>query len=138
MNKVSTIQSRIARPTGFTLIELLIVVVIAGILAAIAVPSYQDYMVRARRSAVESFMMELANKQQQYLLDARTYADTLAKLGYTNEPSDIDPFYTVTIADATAASFTLTATPVVGSAQASDGNLTLDGQGVKAPSAKWK
>ncbi|MDP2786662.1 MAG: type IV pilin protein [Pseudomonadota bacterium] len=122
---------------GFTLIELLITVAIIGILAAIAVPSYQDYMVRARRSAVESFMMELANKQQQYLMDARSYADTLTKLGYSNEPDDIDPFYTVSIAN-TATTFTLTATPVTGSAQAGDGTLTLDQLGVKSPADKWK
>ncbi len=123
--------------SGFTLIELLIAVVVVGILAAIALPSYQDYMVRARRSAAESFMMELANKQQQYLLDARTYADTLTKLGYADEPDNVNLFYTVTIAN-TATTFTLTATPVVGSAQAGDGNLTLNEQGVKAPADKWK
>ncbi len=126
------------RQNGFTLIELLIAVAIVGILAAIAVPSYQSYVVRANRTAAESFLMELAGKQQQYLMDARTYADTLAKLGYSTVPSEVGNFYSVTIPSSSATAFTLQAAPISGTAQAGDGTLTLDNLGTKSPADKWK
>ena len=80
---------------GFTLIELMITVAIAAILAAIAYPSYTQYIVRANRSAAQSFILNLANKQEQYMLDQRQYANTLALLGYASTPADISKNYTV-------------------------------------------
>jgi prepilin-type N-terminal cleavage/methylation domain-containing protein len=66
---------RLARARGFTLIEVMIVVVIVGILAAIAYPTYQNYMKRAARSAAQTLMLDLANREQQYLLDNRSFLD---------------------------------------------------------------
>ncbi|HYT97847.1 MAG TPA: type IV pilin protein, partial [Casimicrobiaceae bacterium] len=63
-----------SRIRGFTLVEMMIVATLVGVLAAIAYPSYQEYQKRARRSAAETFMLDLANRQQQYLLDVRSYA----------------------------------------------------------------
>src|SRR3989442_9964736 len=71
---------------GFTLIELMVTVAIVAILAAIAYPSYTQYIVRANRSAAQSFILSLANKQEQYILDLRQYATTLAPLGYAGTP----------------------------------------------------
>ena len=62
------------RARGFTLIEVLIAVAIVGILAAIAFPNYQNHIRKGRRADAQSFMMDLANRQAQYMLDARTYA----------------------------------------------------------------
>ena len=66
---------------GFTLIELMIVVAIIGILAAVAYPSYQDHIRKGNRSAAQAFMMDVAQRQQSYLLNNRSYATTLAALG---------------------------------------------------------
>jgi len=114
---------------GFTLIELLIAVVIAGILAAVAYPSYIQHTVKARRVAAESFMLELASRQEQYLLDARRYADSNTTLGVST-PTEVASYYTVTVtADNTQTPPThlVTATPI-------GGTLTYSQAGVKTKS----
>jgi type IV pilus assembly protein PilE len=125
---------------GFTLIELMIVVAIVGILSAIAYPSYQDYVKKARRSGAETFMVAVASKEAQYLLDNRAYTTTIADLNMPGcpascVPSDIANSYSFTIVTTTPLGFTITATAT--GAQVADGNLTLDSTGVKTPPAKW-
>src|SRR5260370_30374833 len=80
---------------GFTLIELMITVTVVAILAAIAIPSYRQYIIRGNRSAAESVMMDLANREQQFLLATLSYADTTALTanGYSL-PSDVGQNYT--------------------------------------------
>lgn len=122
---------------GFTLIELMITVAVVGILAAVAYPSYTQYIVRANRSAAQSFMFAVSNKQEQYMLDARSYAASLAALNMT-VPDDVAAKYTVTAtSDMTVAppTYLVTATPQ-GSQATNDtkcGTLTLSHLGAKTP-----
>jgi type IV pilus assembly protein PilE len=75
---------------GFTLIELLITMMIVGILASIAVPAYTDYITKSRRARATQLLAELANRQEQFMLDNKTYARTLTDLGYTTGYLGID------------------------------------------------
>jgi type IV pilus assembly protein PilE len=130
-----------AKNAGFTLIELMITVAIIGILAAVALPSYKQYIVRANRSAAQAQMMDIANREQQFLLANRAYVahdDALWTASYSL-PTEVASKYTYTIAPGTSTvpSFLITFSPIATGSQASDGNLTLTSEGVKAPTGKW-
>lgn len=137
-----------AAPKGFTLIELLVVIAIVGVLAAIAVTSYDAYIARAHRTAAKSFMMQVANKQSQYILDARNYAVGAAALTSLTltVPPDVTPFYDVYVENSTGGGtvetppmFRVRATPKVGTKQANDGELILTHTGAttRAGSSGW-
>jgi len=121
---------------GFTLIELMIVVVIVGIIATIAIPQYSQYVIRGNRAAAQAFMLDVSNREKQYMLDARSYTDSFTTLAMT-PPVDVSRNYTVTIAVVAGPppSYTITAAPVAGSRQEGDGNLTLDDLGNKTHGA---
>lgn len=126
--------------SGFTLIELMITVAVIAILAAIAYPSYTQYLVRANRSAAQQFLLDIANREEQYLLDARQYTNIPgSETGGLNmtTPPEVDRYYTIGITGAPSA-YTITATPKAGTSQAGDGNLTLTNTGAKTPADKWK
>ncbi|MCC6073754.1 type IV pilin protein [Pseudomonas sp. GCM10022188] len=126
------------RQRGFTLIELMITVVIVGILAAIAWPSYQQYVLRGHRAAAQAEMMDIANRQQQYLLANRSYASKtqLEAAGYAL-PSDVSSRYSydITLGTGSLPTFTIDFTAI--GAQANDGDLALTSEGLKTPSGKW-
>lgn len=137
-NRLQLRGCREGRQGGFTLIELMITVAVIGILAAVAYPSYTQYIARANRSAAQSFMYAVANKQEQYMLDARSYAASLSALQLT-VPADVAGKYTVTLAadmTTTPPSYLVTATPQGAQAvnDAGCGNLTLNQVGAKTRS----
>lgn len=122
---------------GFTLIELVITVAIVAILAAIAWPSYESHVLRTNRSAAKAQMLDIAAREQQFMLVNRSYADktTLESNGYAL-PSDVSTRYSYTIAVvASPAAYTITFTPQ--GPQASDGTLTLSSDGTRSPADKW-
>ena len=128
----------ISRGRGFTLIEVMIAVVIIGIASKIALSSFQSYQTKSRRATAQAHVMEIGQRQQQYLLDSRAYAPDLTTLNVTT-PTAVSTYYTITVAAVagTPPTYTITATPKSGTTQAVDSVLTLDQSGVKTPSDKW-
>lgn len=105
------------RQRGITLIELMIVVVIVGILTAIAVPAYRQYVLRAGRGEARAFLLDAAARQERFFSNNNTYADDLANLNYgSSTPASENGLYQLSV-DTTAAApaavdFTITATAI--------------------------
>jgi type IV pilus assembly protein PilE len=92
----------IKRQTGFTLIEVMITVVVIGILTAIALPSYNSYMMRARLTEAFTGLAALQPSMEQHWSNTRTYAgfDTA---GGSQMPADSEHFrFTLPVANASA------------------------------------
>ena len=116
---------------GFTIPELMIVLVIVAVLAAVALPAYQGYVVKANRGAAQAYLMEIAQKQQLYFNDTRTYASDPNDLN-VEAPPRVASNYTVSIAaDPNDVPPTYTVTATATGRQASDGNLVIDHTGSK-------
>lgn len=150
-----TMQPNMAKrgSRGFTLIDLVIAVAIVAILLRIAFPSYQAYIVRSSRQAVQSELVALANAQEKIYLNSNAYTssvtgtytgtstgtgglgvDMTTKCGTANLSRDCR--YAYTLSNVTATTFTLTATPVTGTTQANDGNLTITESGTRTWGSK--
>lgn len=125
---------------GFTLIELMITVVIVGILAGIAYPSYQDSVMKSRRADAKGALLGLANAMERHFTETNSYLGAGTTSNNTGSPtifSTTSPvgggtaYYNLTINAVTASTYTLYATPT--GAQANDrcGTLSLTQTGVK-------
>lgn len=88
---------------GFTLIEMLIVIVITAILAAVALPAYQDYIARGHIAEATAALSELRTRAEQWFADKRTY------VGFSCTPSQVPKQFTVACNQG-ANTFTITAT----------------------------
>ena len=117
------------RVRGFTLIELMIVVVIVGILAAIAYPNFTEQVRKSRRADCAGTLLQNANAMERHFTLNNSYMGAPALIQCPADGGN--PTYTVTAPVNTAATFTLRADPV--GAQAGDrcGALTLTHTGIK-------
>jgi type IV pilus assembly protein PilE len=135
---------------GFTLIELMITVVIATILLAIAIPSYEHEVQESRRTEAKTALLDLAGREQRYFSTQNTFTTSFGALGYaTGSPASVtvgSGYYSVSVsvpaaapdpqaANIAAPSFSFTATPVAGTSQASDtscASFTVDSIGYQS------
>lgn len=90
---------RLTATKGFSLIELLVVVAILGILMAIAMPAYNQYVIRANKAAAKAFLLEVASREEQFLIGNGNYG-TLTDLKMTIS-EDINRYFDVTLTTGT-------------------------------------
>jgi len=123
------------RSQGFSLIELMIAVVIVGILAAIAIPMYSDYVTRSRRADGQATLMQVAQELERCYTQFSKYNDnscSVVNSGVVSETSD-QGFYVVTANKLDESAFTLIATPQNEQADDTDcKKLTLTHLGVQS------
>jgi len=125
------------KQSGFTLIELMVAVAIIGILAAIAIPSYQDYIKRANRNEAKALIMENVQFLERNYTEANKYnkdsGNNNISLPRTRSPLSGTKLYDIAVSNLAASTYTITATPTTGNAMAGDdcGILTINHLGVK-------
>jgi type IV pilus assembly protein PilE len=125
------------RERGFTLIELMVACAVVAILASVAYPSYLSHVRKSTRAAAKAQMMDIANREQQFLLANRNFVtDTQLQASGYRLPADVSAKYAYSIAVSSAPpTFTVTFTPF--GDQAKDGPLVLTSDGTKSPADKW-
>jgi type IV pilus assembly protein PilE len=117
---------------GFTLIELMIVVAVLGILAAIAIPSYNDYVLRSRLTEGFAQLSGHRVKMEQFYQDNRTYTGACAAGTVATKPADSENFtYSCNIAG-DGQSYTVTAT---GAAAAAGFGYSINQSGARTTDA---
>lgn len=100
--------------TGFTLIELMVTVVILSILTAIALPTYNRYVLHANRSEGIALLNEAAAREERYYAQNNAYTATISSLGMRSTSGLSDNGYyqlSISISDDTQGGYLLTATP---------------------------
>jgi type IV pilus assembly protein PilE len=123
---------------GFTLIELMITVAVIAILAAIAYPSYAEYVMRARRVEGQNLLNDAAARQERWRAQNGSYADAVDKLKLPNNAESQNHYYKLVLvaSDGSDGGYTLKAQRI--GAQTSDskcGDFTLDAKGTKEMAA---
>lgn len=131
-------KCEIQQQQGFTLVELMIVVAIIGIIAAIAYPSYQRYVIKTKRADAMTELQNIASKIEDRKLSQSTYASVSTTDLSGSFPRQGTALYSISLPTTLSSSWTITATPVTGGQMASDGTLTLSANGQKCRNVSAK
>jgi len=129
--------------SGFTLIEVMITVVIVGILASIAYPSYTKFVAKGARADALAGLMNVANRQEQYYLDHKTFTKNMKKLGFSVDDDGNfvveNGFYKIdaTVANANRYTIEAKAIGVQATRDTECASIEITSDGVKTPSDCW-
>lgn len=122
-----------SRQHGFTLVEIMVVVVIIGILAAIAYPSYTEYVKRGNRTEGQAFLNDVSARQERYFAQNNSYItddDAIDKLALPNGELSATGKYQLSLSKVDDdGGYTLTAAQQFNDTKC--GDLTLNAVGVK-------
>jgi type IV pilus assembly protein PilE len=122
------------RMRGFTLIELVITIAIIAIIAAIAIPSYENYLFRARRADGHEMLQRIASAQERFYTNRMRYSADLttnAGLNLGTANSEAGHYTIAVVVAADGQSYTLTATPQGVQADDACNNLTTNNVGAR-------
>jgi len=133
------------RQRGVTLMELMIVVAIISMIAAFAYPSYTQYIVSTKRTAATSTLLQIADRQQQFFMDNKSYTGDLTNLGFAASPlyvsddgnsvaaGDADAVYLFSLVNVGATTYTAIAAPLGGQLKRDSecGSLTTNQAGAR-------
>jgi len=126
------------RYSGFTLVELMIVVLIIAIISAIAIPSYNSYVMRTNRAAARSCMAEYSQFMERWYTTSSnlSYVGASPSLMGCSTDSNLNQKYTITVSNVAARTYQINATPIgtQNSRDAKCGVLTLDQAGTRGKS----
>jgi type IV pilus assembly protein PilE len=124
-------ENAVKRHAGFTLIEIMMVVIIIGILAAIAVPAYSDYLIRSRITQATAGLAEKRVRMEQFFQDNHLYfqADPAISAPACANDTTASQYFNFTCPTLTATTYILTAT---GKGSMSGFTYTLDQANVRS------
>jgi type IV pilus assembly protein PilE len=127
-----------SRQHGFTLIEVMIALAMVAILAAVALPTYRDQLRKSARAQAQAFLTDMASRQQQYLVEKRAYAASMASLGMA-APAAVDSAFgiAVTAVAGPPPTFVITATASGDQAKDACAVMTIDNAGNRTPAPCW-
>jgi type IV pilus assembly protein PilE len=123
---------------GFSLIELLITVAIIGILAVVAIPTYQSHVLRTQRSDGKTALMESAQRMERFYTNNNTYVGATVgnNATFTIRDSSGEGFYAISLPTQTPTTYTIQAAKNNANDDGCN-SLTINHQGVKNPVACW-
>lgn len=116
-------RSPVAAPScgshGFTLVEIMVALIVVGILAAVAMPSYQQMVQKSRRSDAVAMLTAVQQAQERWRANRTSYTSRLSDLGFS---SGISPkgYYEISLSGVDVSAYVVTARPVASGAQAKD------------------
>lgn len=130
-------MNKYMRGRGFTLVELMVVLVVVGILSAIAIPSYTRYILRSHRTSAQAVLVETAQFMERFYTTNDTYEGAaLLTAVVPRNASGAEVRYNVSfVEDPDADSFVLQAVPANAQADDACGTLTLSGTGTQGAGA---